>query len=71
MDRMQRRAGPTKSYDVDHGRAIVAVYRTEDDAARYVAIQSSRVLLRVRNIVAVAVGDGLSPRLRAALKRLR
>jgi hypothetical protein len=63
-------AGPTKSYDVDHGRAIVAVYRTEDDAARYVAIQSSRVL-RVRNVVAVAVRDGLSPRLRAALKRLR
>jgi hypothetical protein len=70
MDPMQRRAGPAKSYDVDHGRAIVAVYRTEDDAARYVAIQSSRVL-RVRNVVAVAVRDGLSPRLRAALKRLR
>jgi hypothetical protein len=70
MDRMQRRAGPTKSYDVDHGRAIVTVYRTEDDAARYVAIQSSWVL-RVRNVVAVAVRDGLSPRLRAALKRLR
>jgi hypothetical protein len=63
-------AGPTKSYDVDHGRTIVAVYRTEDDAARYAAIQSSRVL-RVRNVVAVAVRDGLSPRLRAALKRLR
>jgi hypothetical protein len=63
-------AGPTKSYDVDHGRAIVAVYRTEDDAARYAAIQSSRVL-RVRNVAAVAVRDGLSPRLRAALKRLR
>ena len=63
-------AGPTKSYGVDHGRAIVAVYRTEDDAARYAAIQSSRVL-RVRNVVAVAVRDGLSPRLRAALKRLR
>jgi hypothetical protein len=63
-------AGPTKSYDVDHGRAIVAVYRTEDDAARYAAIQSSRVL-RVRNVVAVAIRDGLSPRLRAALKRLR
>jgi hypothetical protein len=30
-------------------------------------------VLRVRNVVAVAVGvrDGLSPRVRAALKRLR
>jgi hypothetical protein len=63
-------AGPTKTYDVDHGRAIVAVYRTEDDAARYAVIQSSRVV-RVRNVVAIAVRDTLSPRLRAVLKRLR
>ena len=63
-------AAPTKTYDVDHGRAIVAVYRTEDDAARYAVIQSSRVV-RVRNVVAIAVRGTLSPRLRAALKRLR
>ena len=63
-------AGPTRSYDVDHGGAIVAVYRSEDEAARYAAIRSSRVV-RVRNVVAVAVRDRLSPRLRAALRRLR
>ncbi|HVD12190.1 MAG TPA: hypothetical protein VNB46_03055 [Gaiellaceae bacterium] len=63
-------AGATKTYDVDHGRAIVAVYRTEDDAARYAVIQSARVV-RVRNVVAIAVRNTLSPRLRAALKRLR
>lgn len=63
-------SAPAATYQVDHGRAIVTVYRTEDDAARYAPLLSPR-FLRVRNVVAVAIRGRLSARLRATLKRLR
>jgi hypothetical protein len=60
-----------RSFDVEGGRAIVTVYATPGDAAAYGSFGRPRVL-RVRNIVAVAIKDkSLSTRLRAALDRAR
>jgi len=60
-------AGPQTTYDVEGGRAIVGVYRTEDEAAQYAALPR---VVRVRNVVAMPVGSRISARLRAAVEGL-
>lgn len=60
---------PPPVFTVDHGRAVVYVYPTEDAAAPYTAAPREHVLV-VRNVVAVTVRGTLSRHLREVLGRL-
>jgi hypothetical protein len=60
---------PPPVFMVDHGRALVYVYPTEEAAAPYTAAPRGHVLV-VRNVVAVTVHGTLSRRVRAVLARL-
>jgi hypothetical protein len=61
---------PSTSFEVDGGRALVTVYESLGSAELHGLYRSPR-LQRARNVVAVALRGTLSPRLRAALRRLR